>query len=105
LHGFDGHVYLWSVDITGQWLVKNGYEDSVQVFKEHDITGDVLLDLSHDTLKDMGMTSTGRRIRLLKLIAELRLHVADLTIQEATEKTSGCSTNEQDLSLDSLAIH
>ncbi|KAF9191521.1 hypothetical protein BGZ51_007235 [Haplosporangium sp. Z 767] len=72
LNGLDSHVYNWSVETT-----------------EHDITGDVLLDLTHDTLKDMGMVSTGRRIRLLKMIAELRLHVADLTIQEATDEAQG----------------
>lgn len=49
---------------------------------DNDITGDILLDLTHDTLKDMGMHSTGRRIRLLKMIAELRLHVADLALQD-----------------------
>ncbi|KAF9084520.1 SH3 and multiple ankyrin repeat domains protein 2 [Mortierella sp. AD031] len=86
LHGLDSHVYNWSVETTAQWLTTNGYEDSVQSFKENDITGDVLLDLTHDTLKDMGMTSTGRRIRLLKMIADLRIYVADLTLQEATDE-------------------
>ena len=56
---------------------------------EHDITGDVLLELTHDTLKDMGMASTGRRIRLLNIIGELRIHIADLTMQEATDNSHG----------------
>ncbi|CAO3571583.1 unnamed protein product [Mortierella alpina] len=98
LNGLDGHVYNWTVETTGQWLLNNGYEDTVQCFKDNDITGDVLLDLTHDTLKDMGMHSTGRRIRLLKMIAELRLHVADLTIQEATDEA-------QAQELEGLAIH
>ncbi|KAG0223901.1 SH3 and multiple ankyrin repeat domains protein 2 [Mortierella sp. GBA43] len=89
LNGLDSNVSAWSVETTGQFLVNNGYEDFVQQFKEHDITGDVLLDLTHDTLKDMGMTSTGRRIRLLKMCAELQLHVADITMQEATDSTHG----------------
>ncbi|KAG0285902.1 Adaptor for signal transduction [Linnemannia gamsii] len=86
LNGLDAHVYNWTVETTAQWLTTNGYEDNVQSFRDNDITGDVLLDLTHDTLKDMGMTSTGRRIRLLKMIAELRIHVADLAIQEATDE-------------------
>ncbi|KAF9896722.1 Adaptor for signal transduction [Lobosporangium transversale] len=85
LKGLDGHVHNWTVDTTGQWLKSNGYEDTVQIFKDHDITGDVLLELTHDTLKDMGVTSTGRRIRLLKMITELRLYAADLAIQEEDE--------------------
>ncbi|KAF9537593.1 hypothetical protein EC957_007946 [Mortierella hygrophila] len=89
LKGLDSHVYNWTVETTAQWLITNGYEDTVQSFKENDITGDVLLDLTHDTLKDMGMSSTGRRMRLLKMIAELRMHVADLTLQEATDDMQG----------------
>ncbi|KAK3828427.1 MAG: hypothetical protein J3Q66DRAFT_13111 [Benniella sp.] len=89
LNGLDGHVYNWNVETTGQFLANNGYEDFVQNFKEHDITGDVLLELTHDTLKDMGMVSTGRRIRLLSIIGELRIHVADLTMQEATDNSHG----------------
>ncbi|KAF9928374.1 Adaptor for signal transduction [Linnemannia zychae] len=96
LNGLDSHVYNWSVETTGQWLTTIGYEDSVQSFKENDITGDVLLELTHDTLKDMGMASTGRRIRLLKMIAELRIHVSDLALQEATDEAQA---------LDGLAIN
>ncbi|KAG0272472.1 Adaptor for signal transduction [Linnemannia exigua] len=98
LNGLDGHVYKWTVETTGHWLATNGYEDSIKSFKENDITGDVLLDLTHDTLKDMGMTSTGRRIRLLKMIAELRVHVADLTLQEAEE------ANEDAQALEALSL-
>lgn len=69
-------------------VIVNQHINSITIYQiDHDITGDVLLDLTHDTLKDMGMTSTGRRIRLLKMIAELRLHVADLTIQETTDES------------------
>ncbi|KAG0052890.1 hypothetical protein BGZ83_001975 [Gryganskiella cystojenkinii] len=97
LTGLDEHVHKWTIETTAQWLDNNGYEDCVQTFKDNDITGDVLLDLTHDTLKDMGMTSTGRRIRLLKMIAELRLFVADLTLQEATDESS--------IGFESLVIH
>jgi hypothetical protein len=38
---------------------------------ENDITGDVLVALDHELLKEMGLSSTGRRLKLLKLIAEL----------------------------------
>ncbi|KAF9428092.1 Adaptor for signal transduction [Podila epigama] len=88
LNGLDERVYQWSVETTGHWLTGVGYEENVQAFKENDITGDILLELTHDTLKDMGMHSTGRRIRLLKMIAELRLHVADLALQDAVERTA-----------------
>ncbi|KAG0346045.1 Adaptor for signal transduction, partial [Podila minutissima] len=108
LNGLDERVYRWSVDTTGQWLNSNGFEDSIQSFKDNDITGDILLDLTHDTLKDMGMHSTGRRIRLLKMIAELRLHVADLALQDAVEGAGGPDTPESlvdEPAFDRLAIN
>ncbi|KAG0088792.1 Adaptor for signal transduction [Podila epicladia] len=108
LNGLDERVHRWSVDTTGQWLNSNGFEDSIQSFKDNDITGDILLDLTHDTLKDMGMHSTGRRIRLLKMIAELRLHVADLALQDAVEGAGGPDTPESlvdEPAFDRLAIN
>ncbi|KAF9164932.1 hypothetical protein DFQ26_000868 [Actinomortierella ambigua] len=63
----------------------------------NDISGDVLLELTHDTLKDMGVGSTGKRIRLLKMIAELRLYVADLAMQESTSKIAKEGPNGEPL--------
>ncbi|KAF9382792.1 Adaptor for signal transduction [Podila verticillata] len=105
LNGLDERVYRWSVDTTGQWLNSNGYEDSVQSFKDNDITGDILLDLTHDTLKDMGMHSTGRRIRLLKMIAELRLHVADLALQDVEGGPDTPESLVDEPAFDRLAIN
>ncbi|KAF9336768.1 hypothetical protein BGZ91_009841 [Linnemannia elongata] len=34
LNGLDTHVYNWTVETTAQWLTTNGYEDSVQSFKD-----------------------------------------------------------------------
>ncbi|KAF9901501.1 hypothetical protein EC991_006076 [Linnemannia zychae] len=62
------------LETTGQWLSTNGYEDSIQSFK-------------------------GRRIRLLKMIAELRIHVADLTLQEAE------MANDETQALEALTIN
>ena len=47
------------------------FNTSSTVFIAHDITGEVLLDLNHDVLKEMGITSTGRRLKLLKSIGQL----------------------------------
>ncbi|KAF9385416.1 Adaptor for signal transduction [Podila verticillata] len=105
LNGLDERVYRWSVDTTGQWLSSNGYEDSIQSFKDNDITGDILLDLTHDTLKDMGMHSTGRRIRLLKMIAELRLHVADLALQDVEGGPDTPESLVDEPAFDQLAIN
>ncbi|KAG0268343.1 polar growth protein [Actinomortierella ambigua] len=91
------HVHRWSVDTVADWLTRSGFEESVAVFKANDISGDVLLELTHDTLKDMGVGSTGKRIRLLKMIAELRLYVADLAMQESTSKIAKEGPNGEPL--------
>ncbi|WVQ85621.1 hypothetical protein IAT38_007787 [Cryptococcus sp. DSM 104549] len=45
------------------------YEDAIH---EHGITGDVLSALDHETLQDMGMTSIGHRLVLLRSVWELK---------------------------------
>ncbi|KAG0238348.1 polar growth protein [Actinomortierella wolfii] len=97
LNGLDGHVHRWSVDTVAEWLTRSGFEENVAAFRANDISGDVLLELTHDTLKDMGMNSTGKRIRLLKMIAELRFHVADLAMQESTSKLAKEGPNGEPL--------
>jgi len=49
---------------------------------DNDIAGDVLFDLSHHTLREIGMLSVGHRMRLLRLVSELALAPT-----EATKKT------------------
>ncbi|KAG0245234.1 polar growth protein [Actinomortierella wolfii] len=110
LNGLDGHVHRWSVDTVAEWLTRSGFEENVAAFRANDISGDVLLELTHDTLKDMGMNSTGKRIRLLKMIAELRFHVADLAMQESTSKLAKEGPNGEPLLEDprvfgGMAIH
>ncbi|KAF9979367.1 polar growth protein [Actinomortierella ambigua] len=97
LCGLDGHVHRWSVDTVADWLTRNKFEENVAAFKANDISGDVLLELTHDTLKDMGVGSTGKRIRLLKMIAELRLYVADLAMLESTTKIAKEGPNGEPL--------
>ncbi|KAI9106014.1 hypothetical protein DFS34DRAFT_644818 [Phlyctochytrium arcticum] len=70
-------LQTWSVEDVCKWLISTGFEDIIAIFKDHDITGEVLLALGNDTLKEMGVNSTGKRIKLLKCIAELKgLNVA-----------------------------
>ncbi|KAJ3043786.1 hypothetical protein HDV00_004193 [Rhizophlyctis rosea] len=39
---------------------------------EHDVTGKGLAALSNDTLKDLGITSTAKRIKIMSAIQELK---------------------------------
>ncbi|KAJ3055595.1 hypothetical protein HK097_010019 [Rhizophlyctis rosea] len=62
----------WTSGDVANWLRNVGFEDVVGSFEEHDITGKGLIALSNDTLKDLGITSTTKRIKLLSAIEELK---------------------------------
>ncbi|KAL6305267.1 hypothetical protein BKA93DRAFT_220477 [Sparassis latifolia] len=60
----DAHVARWLTDI------KCGHHAAT--FKANDIRGDVLLELDQVTLKEMGMTSVGDRLRIVNAVKFLR---------------------------------
>ena len=47
---------------------------------ENSITGDVLATLHHDELKDLGVTSVGQRLTILKAVYNLK-HTQGITIE------------------------
>ena len=53
-----------------EWLHSHGLDQYGQVFAENDIDLDLLADLNDQALKDIGVTSVGHRVKLLKAIAE-----------------------------------
>lgn len=64
----------WSVGNVGQWLRSKGFSRYVSAFQEHDIDGEVLLELTMEELKeDIGVNSLGDRKRILDLISSLEL--------------------------------
>merc|ERR1719321_604502 len=54
--------------------MSNGLGHLTGMFREHRITGDVLLDLSSDDLNEIGIQALGDKKRLLRLIAQMRNH-------------------------------
>jgi class 3 adenylate cyclase len=54
------------------WLRSLGLGKYEAVFRENDIDETVLPSLTHETLKDLGVTSVGHRLKLLDAIAALR---------------------------------
>ncbi|TBU35895.1 Pkinase-domain-containing protein [Dichomitus squalens] len=60
----DAHVAHWLSDI------KCGHHAAT--FRANDIRGDVLLELDQMTLKEMGMTSIGDRLRIVNAVKQLR---------------------------------
>jgi len=58
-------------DVTS-WLQKLGLGDCARAFAENDIDRDLLPELDHQTLKDIGISSAGHRLRILKAARLLR---------------------------------
>jgi SAM domain (Sterile alpha motif) len=54
------------------WLRSLGLGKYEAAFRENDIDETVLPSLTHETLKDLGVTSVGHRVKLLDGIAALR---------------------------------
>ena len=47
------------------WLTAIGLDQYVAVFEANDIDTDILPELDHDALKDIGIASAGHRLRIL----------------------------------------
>jgi hypothetical protein len=53
------------------WLRSLGLEKYEQAFRENEIDETVLAGLTHETLKELGVTAVGHRLKLLDAIAAL----------------------------------
>lgn len=48
---------------------------------DHGITGDVLVRLDHELLKDIGVTSLGKRLKVLKAVYQMKI-VEEIPMEE-----------------------
>jgi class 3 adenylate cyclase len=58
---------------VADWLRELGFERYEAAFRENDVDAELLLGLTDNDLKDIGVHSLGHRRRLLEAIAEVRL--------------------------------
>ncbi|ORX54021.1 PH-domain-containing protein [Hesseltinella vesiculosa] len=61
----------WDVNNVCAWLDSVGLGNAKDTFIEQEITGDVLLDLSMDSLKELGIPAYGRRYKIMLAINKL----------------------------------
>src|SRR6516225_6248205 len=57
---------------VGGWLRSLGLERYEAAFRENEIDETVLPSLTHETLKELGVTAVGHRLKLLDAVAALR---------------------------------
>ncbi|MBR9987324.1 MAG: hypothetical protein KFF68_15580 [Desulfosarcina sp.] len=61
-----------------KWLEKLDLGQYVDLFAENDIDWELLSELDHESLKDIGVTSTGHRLRIIKAAAFLVQEAIDV---------------------------
>ena len=72
-HLDNAEVRAWTSHQVATWMYQNGFDDDIiERFEAHDITGAVLLDLQFDDLKELEITSFGKRHQLWNQIDSLR---------------------------------
>ncbi|KAJ9062837.1 hypothetical protein DSO57_1006285 [Entomophthora muscae] len=66
------HPTLWNNDQVVEWLKQVGFESVSGLFKDNEITGDILLKLDLNSLKDIGILAFGKRFNLNNAINSLK---------------------------------
>ena len=79
------------------WLRSLGLERYEAAFRENDIDEAVLSSLTHETLKELGVTAVGHRLKLLDAVAALRADASDkASSAEAATTSSPPSASPED---------
>ncbi|KAJ2488646.1 hypothetical protein IWW37_004625 [Coemansia sp. RSA 2050] len=66
-------VVEWDVGRVIRWFGQNGFPGYDSTLKENSIDGEVLINLDHESLKDLGIRALGKRLLVLKSIYFLKL--------------------------------
>ena len=69
-----------------EWLKSLGLDQYGRVFAENDIDLDLIADLNDQALKDIGVTSVGHRVKLLKAIAERKGEAPSMSAPSVTPR-------------------
>ncbi|RXK41104.1 hypothetical protein M231_01507 [Tremella mesenterica] len=63
----------WSVEEVVNWIRSKGFDEAIcEKFHEHEISGDLLLELDANLLKELDIPQFGKRLRIAQAIAELQ---------------------------------
>ncbi|KAI9475552.1 MAG: hypothetical protein EXX96DRAFT_609496 [Benjaminiella poitrasii] len=84
--------YYWNVEDVVTWLESVGLEIVVDNFIDQEITGDVLMDLNHEALKELGISAYGRRYKVMNAINNLK---ASLSSSSSSPQTVPNTSNNR----------
>jgi fatty acid/phospholipid biosynthesis enzyme len=61
----------WSAEQIGVFMMDNNFPDYGSTFEQNDINGELLLEISHLLLKEMGVSSAGHRQKIINIVSNL----------------------------------
>ncbi|KAE8227137.1 hypothetical protein CF319_g335 [Tilletia indica] len=72
--GVAGDPHEWSVDEVVEWGRAKGWDEATVLdkFREHEISGDVLMEMDVVILKEIEITAYGKRLKVANAIKELK---------------------------------
>ncbi|KAI0216303.1 ATP binding [Massospora cicadina] len=80
-------IQRWSVNQVCYWLREVHLEAHTDTFRRNDVNGEVLLELNHQLLKQLGVHTVGPRVRLLQAVKTLcRTTLLDARPDSVTKK-------------------
>ncbi|GAB7349206.1 hypothetical protein MBLNU459_g8132t1 [Dothideomycetes sp. NU459] len=101
-------VKSWDESRVGEWLTSINCSQYVDLFRDNNITGENLMDMDHATLKEMGVTKIGDRVRIGSQAKQFRNAVYRRTskrnINRASDSHRGWQDHADPFKQNSLAI-
>ncbi|GAA6036685.1 hypothetical protein NBRC10512_003519 [Rhodotorula toruloides] len=80
----------WNVENVVEWGKQKGFDQlTLSKFAEHEISGDVLLEMDVAMLKEIDLVAFGRRVHIYNAIKELRLRTQPPRALTASQSTAG----------------
>ncbi|PIA14445.1 RA-domain-containing protein [Coemansia reversa NRRL 1564] len=81
-------VSEWGATRVIRWFNQNGFPGYEKALRENSIDGEVLVNLDHESLKDLGIRALGKRLLVLKSIYFLKLqHDIPITSESFVPQT------------------
>ncbi|KAG4304855.1 hypothetical protein PORY_001908 [Pneumocystis oryctolagi] len=66
-------ITSWNVEDVIEWLKHINFSQYEKEFRENNISGDILIHLDHESLKEIGILSAGHRLSFLKAIYRIKV--------------------------------
>jgi hypothetical protein len=82
----EAQARAWTIDQVVEWLNDNKFDEYEHAFRTERIDGEVLMDLTVNDLKDLGMDRLGDRKRFIRVRNEKLRPVADDVLKELMDE-------------------